>query len=177
MIKVLPGFKAMFTGNLVIDTILVYLPAMVSNATPTFIRRGTPLDKGKIFIDGRRVLGDGKTIEGLIVGIYFGFIVSLSYTIVLGHYILALQLLASSLGALIGDIIGSFIKRRMGIPRGGRALVLDQLDFYLGANALLLASGFKINIWIFLVGAIIVLVLHIITNRVAYMLGLKNVPW
>lgn len=167
----------MFTGNLVIDTVLIYLPAMVSNATPTFIRKGTPLDKGKIFIDGRRILGDGKTIEGLIVGLYFGSIVSFSYTIVFGHYILALQLLASSLGALIGDIIGSFIKRRIGIPRGGRALILDQLDFYLGANALLLATGFKISVWVFFVGAIIVLILHIITNRIAYMLGLKNVPW
>lgn len=167
----------MFTGNLIVDTVLVYLPAMISNATPTFIRKGTPLDKGKVFIDGRRILGDGKTIEGLIVGLYFGFVVSFSYTIVFGHYVLALQLLASSLGALLGDIIGSFIKRRIGIPRGGRALILDQLDFYLGANALLLITGFKINVWVFLVGAVIVLVLHVITNRIAYMLGLKNVPW
>lgn len=177
MIKALFGFKIMFTGNLIVDTLMLYLPAMISNATPVFIKRGKPLDGGKVFIDGRRVFGDGKTVEGLMVGLYFGFITSFSYAIIFGRYILALQLWASSLGALVGDVIGSFIKRRMGIPRGGKALILDQLDFYLGANAFLLITGFKVSIWIFLVGIIIILVLHITSNRIAYMLGLKDVPW
>lgn len=167
----------MFTNNVIIDAILVYLPAMVSNAVPVFIKKGTPLDRGKLFIDGRRILGDGKTIEGFITGLYFGFIVSTLYAIMLNDYILLLQLWASSIGALLGDIIGSFVKRRMGIPRGGKAIGLDQLDFYIGANALLVATMFNISTQLFIVGLVIVMILHIATNRVAYILGLKNVPW
>jgi Putative integral membrane protein DUF46. len=41
------------------DVILIYFPAMAANGSPVFIRRGTPIDLGKIFLDGRRVLGDG----------------------------------------------------------------------------------------------------------------------
>lgn len=167
----------MFTNNVIIDAILVYLPAMVSNAVPVFIKKGAPLDRGKLFIDGRRILGDGKTIEGFITGLYFGFIVSTLYAIMLNDYILLLQLWASSIGALLGDIIGSFVKRRMGIPRGGKAIGLDQLDFYIGANALLVATMFNISTQLFIVGLVIVMILHIATNRVAYILGLKNVPW
>lgn len=167
----------MFTNNVIIDALLVYLPAMVSNAVPVFIKKGIPLDGGKLFIDGRRILGDGKTIEGFITGLYFGFIVSTLYAIMLNDYILLLQLWASSIGALLGDIIGSFVKRRMGIPRGGKAIGLDQLDFYIGANALLVATMFNISAQLFIVGLVIVMILHIATNRVAYILGLKNVPW
>ena len=65
----------------------------------------------------------------------------------------------------------------MGIPRGGKAIGLDQLDFYIGANALLVATMFNISTQLFIVGLVIVIILHIATNRVAYILGLKNVPW
>lgn len=38
-----------------------------------------------------------------------------------------------SLGALIGDLTESFIKRRIGFPPGASLPVADQLDFVAGA--------------------------------------------
>jgi hypothetical protein len=53
-------------------------PAYVSNATPVvvvrFLARRHPIDFGRVFVDGRRVLGDGKTFEGLFSGTAAGFL-------------------------------------------------------------------------------------------------------
>jgi CDP-2,3-bis-(O-geranylgeranyl)-sn-glycerol synthase len=81
-----------------------------------------------------------------------------------------------SLGALSGDLIGAFIKRRLKFPPGFPLPLMDQLDFILGA---LLFSypiyGFNSN------AAFIVLLLtppiHLATNTVAYVLRLKNTAW
>jgi len=42
---------------------------------------------------------------------------------------------------MLGDMLGAFIKRRLSIPRGGRAIGLDQLDFILGSTVLGYAGG------------------------------------
>jgi CDP-2,3-bis-(O-geranylgeranyl)-sn-glycerol synthase len=83
-------------------------------------------------------------------------------------------------GAMLGDIAGSFIKRRRGIERGGSLPLLDQLGFLV--VALLFASlsaDFKtlFTIPVIIAGFIITPVLHLTTNYIAYKLGLKEVPW
>ena len=37
------------------------------------------------------------------------------------------------LGALLGDLTGAFIKRRLGIQPGGLLPIVDQIDFVVGA--------------------------------------------
>ncbi len=165
-------------------TLLLYvLPAMAANGTPVVARRyygrGHPIDCGLRFIDGRRLLGDGKTWEGFIAGM----LASLITGVVIYLALLGLDLeylyyaVLSGLGALMGDIMGSFVKRRLGIERGGRAPVLDQLDFYAGALVVLWVAGVRYNIVSVLSVGAIILMLHIATNRIAYLLGLKEVPW
>ncbi|MEM1610670.1 MAG: CDP-2,3-bis-(O-geranylgeranyl)-sn-glycerol synthase [Sulfolobales archaeon] len=163
--------------------IFIYFPAMAANGAPVFVKRGTPIDLGKIFIDGRRILGDGKTYEGLLVGIIFGTGVGAIYAVALNNQVYIIYSLISSIGALLGDIVGAFIKRRLGIPRGAPAPILDQLSFYLFANLLIKITrldgktGYIIGLWEFIAGAIIVLILHIGTNWGAYKLGIKSVPY
>ena len=59
-----------------LQALIFVLPAYVANGAPVIgvklIGRATPIDRGAKAWDGRRVLGDGKTIEGLIVGISSG---------------------------------------------------------------------------------------------------------
>ena len=43
-------------------------------------------------------------------------------------------------GALLGDALGSFIKRRMGIGRGKPAPILDQIDFLIVATCFVTVS-------------------------------------
>ncbi len=161
---------------LVLNAITLYLPAMVTNATPVFVRKGTPIDLGKKFIDGHRILGDGKTFEGLLVGLYFGFIVSFTYMLLQYDFYSTLILYLSCIAAILGDLLGSFIKRRLGLKRGERALLLDQLDFFLASSIVLIIHGL-VDYILFIVALVIIVLLHIFTNRVAYILGLKNVPW
>ncbi|AFL95301.1 hypothetical protein CL1_1098 [Thermococcus cleftensis] len=157
------------------------LPAYVANASPVLVGGGRPIDGGRTWKDGRRILGDGKTWRGFIGGVAIGTITGLvQYFITpdfygdLGTAVLLAFLL--SLGALLGDLIGSFFKRRANLPRGAPAIGLDQLGFLIAALALAypvktLDSG---QIIFLLVVSPFV---HWGANYFAYKMGWKSVPW
>ncbi|MEM1604917.1 MAG: CDP-2,3-bis-(O-geranylgeranyl)-sn-glycerol synthase [Fervidicoccaceae archaeon] len=166
--------------------LLLYLPAMIANGTPVVVmrgRKGHPIDFGKHFIDGKRILGDSKTIEGVLAGIVAGGVSGLLLGLLyMGEYYfenILLTSFTSSFGAMIGDLLKSFFKRRLGIESGGKMPVADQLDFYLGANLFLLVvpGAIKPNVPVFLLGLLVVPLLHVITNRLAFRAGLKKVPY
>ena len=74
----------------------------------------------------------------------------------------------------MGDALGSFLKRRLGIGRGKPAPLLDQLDFLIVA-LILVALVIKLN-WLFVIVAIVLtLIIHLIANTGAYLLGIKDV--
>lgn len=167
-------------------------PAYVASAIPVIVGGGAPIDAGKRFVDGRRVLGDGKTVRGTVCGFLTGSVVGLIQIVVWKQPLI--QSLSQktigwayppwgwkvpvflSLGALLGDIVASFLKRRIGYGRGVSTPGLDQLDFLVGA--ILLASIF----WLPPLGLIITLLvvtplLHLGLNIVAYKLGFKSEPY
>lgn len=176
---------------IILTTIWLLLPSYVPNNFAVVFGGGRPIDLGRKFIDGARLLGDGKTIRGFVAGGVGGLVVahiqllienllnfniysSVVYTSFLG---IAIGL---AFGALIGDMVGSFIKRRFKVERGGALPLLDQLDFLV--FALLLASfstdfAALFTIPIIIAAFIITPLLHITTNFGAYKLGLKEVPW
>lgn len=162
---------------------LAIIPALVANASPVAFSRFLsgiklhPIDGGRSFIDGRRILGDGKTVEGFVLGVIIGTVVALIEAVLTSTYSLVMAGFISSFGAMLGDVAGSFIKRRLGIARGERAPLLDQLDFYLGSAFCLWIYGVRASLETIALLAIVVAVLHVSTNYVAYKLGLKNVPW
>jgi len=56
-----------------IFSVLFIVPAYFSNAGMVIVGGGKPLDGGKLWRDGRRILGDHKTISGLVKGpLYIG---------------------------------------------------------------------------------------------------------
>jgi len=159
------------------------LPAYVANAAAVLFKGNTPLDANIKFIDGRRLLGKGKTVKGFVGAVLAGTVVGLALGYVEGsvmpRVILAFVL---SLFAMTGDSVGSFLKRRFNIPPGGAAPFLDQWDFVLFA----LAGHWLLLQWIAIplpditqVLAILVLTafMHVATNFAAYKVGLKKVPW
>ena len=165
----------------------------MANATPVIFGGGRPIDGGRKFIDGRPIFGPGKTVRGFIAGLAAGILVgSLQWLITdpFGiwqgdqHYSITVSgasgavtlgfLLA--LGALLGDMMGSFIKRRLGLPRGSRATGLDQLGFVV--IALLLASLVASFSWqMVVVLFLLTLPIHMGTNFINYKLGLKSKPY
>lgn len=160
----------------ILQSIWFILPAYIANGAPVVFGGGPPIDMGKNFSDGKRILGDGKTIRGFIVGILAGTVFG-AIQIGVGNKsggILIIILL--SLGALLGDLVGSFIKRRIGLSRGMAAPGLDQLEFL--AGALILASLVEIPSWEIIITLIIITpAIHLGTNAIGYKMGYKSEPY
>jgi len=171
------------------------LPAYIANALAVVFSGGPPIDFGKFFIDGKRIFGNGKTVGGFIGGITTGVavgwvqviispyllnVVSIYYVIDF-HEVFLIQasvlrgFLLSS-GAMFGDLIGSFIKRRFGLKRGAPAPLLDQLDFLLGAIVFTNLMG-SLQLKYVVILLIITPLIHLSANIIGYMLKLKKEPW
>ncbi|TFF91941.1 CDP-2,3-bis-(O-geranylgeranyl)-sn-glycerol synthase [Candidatus Thorarchaeota archaeon] len=171
------------------------LPAWIANSTPVVFGGGAPIDGGKRFRDGRRILGDGKTIRGFLVGVLFGTLTGIGQVLVapflfpiLSEYVVVTAEMEAilfmslptavllSIGALLGDMGGSFLKRRVGLQSGGPAPVLDQLGFIIAALAL--ASPVIQPSAIYVIVLIsVTLLTHWISNVAGYLLGFKDNPW
>jgi len=174
--------------NAIVNSILAFLPALIANGSPVVvigkaIKKTTPMDFNHKFIDERPILGRSKTWEGFIVGTLCGTITGLVYGIILGNILWIVYGLLMGLGAMIGDSLNSFIKRRLNISPGEPFIPLDQLSFVLTAYAIVKASaidslvGHSISLVELAIIVYVVLVLHPLTNLVAYKLGLKDKPW
>ena len=77
-------------------------------------------------------------------------------------------------GALLGDALGSFLKRRLGIERGKPAPIMDQLDFIIVA-LILVSLVVKLSLMFVVTAILLTLIIHLLTNTGAYLLGLKDV--
>jgi len=132
------------------------------------------LDGGKSCFDGQRILGAHKTVRGLFSGIVAGSIVGLAESSVDNRLLLGGFMIA--LGAVLGDLLGAFFKRRLRIKPGDPLPIVDQLDFVLGG--LLLGQVFFHMNWISVFIVILVTPpIHLGTNYGAFKLGLKRTRW
>ncbi|MET1123930.1 MAG: CDP-2,3-bis-(O-geranylgeranyl)-sn-glycerol synthase [Archaeoglobaceae archaeon] len=167
------------------------LPAYTPNNFAVLLGGGRPIDLGRNFIDGKRILGDGKTFRGFFGGVAGGIFVanvqygiekltgveiysSLSYS---EFFVLTFLL---TLGAMLGDSVGSFLKRRFGYERGEPFPVVDQLTFLLISLAIASTSDAFWKLFdttTVLLAIVITPPLHVFVNFLAYMLKLKEVPW
>ena len=130
---------------------------------------------GRKLGDGERILGDNKTFRGFLGGLAVGTLVGVLMSYISSRDLLAIAVPAS-LGGLLGDLVGAFIKRRLKIPPGGSLPVVDQLDFVVGA--VLCASLFyQISTGTLLILFLLTPPIHFLTNVGAYALGLKEHYW
>ncbi|MFB6132510.1 MAG: CDP-2,3-bis-(O-geranylgeranyl)-sn-glycerol synthase [Halanaeroarchaeum sp.] len=167
------------------------LPAYVPNNVAVLAGGGKPIDGGRVW-KGQRVLGDGKTWRGTGAGILAGVIVAggLNWIQPVASGLLGVALptfsgtvaVALAGGAMLGDVLASFLKRRTGRERGAAFPVVDQLDFVVVAllAVFVLAPRWFASLFTpAVIVAVIVLTpaLHLLTNGIAYLLGLKDEPW
>jgi len=162
--------------ELIIEALKFIFPAYCANAIPVITGGGYPIDFGKKFFDGKPILGKNKTFQGFFSGLIIGTTVGLVESAFFGYHLFFGLLL--SLGALFGDLIGAFVKRRLGLAPGELLPVIDQIDFILGAIlfSFLISPPNKSGELILAV-LIITPPIHLLTNFAAYKLGLKNNPW
>ena len=172
-------------------TIYFILPAYFSNGAGLVFGGGIPVDFGKCDKNGVRWIGNGVTWRGLIGGTLIGtltgaiqgylgpkiiemlgqnlitpIITNIPEGIVIGFLL--------GFGALLGDAIGSFLKRRLGIGRGKPTPILDQLDFLIVA-LMLVSLVVKLNWLVIVIAIVLTLIIHLIANTGAYLLGMKDV--
>jgi CDP-2,3-bis-(O-geranylgeranyl)-sn-glycerol synthase len=175
----------------VVTAVWAMLPAYVPNNAAVLAGGGRPIDGGRT-MGGRRLLGDGKTWRGTVSGWAVGATLALALNqlapgasdalaVELPEFPLAAAV-ALPLGAMGGDIGASFLKRRTGRERGAPFPGVDQLDFVVGALLLTapVAVDWFTDTFTLPVLAVVLLltpVLHVATNGLAYVLGLKDEPW
>lgn len=159
---------------LIIEAIKFIFPAYCANGAPVIGGGGRALDFGKNFFDGKRIFGTNKTFRGfffgLVIGAGVGFVEFLLFNYPFWFCLL------SPLGALLGDLTGAFLKRRLGISPGGLLPIVDQVDFVVGA--LIFCYPLGILTWqLALIVLVITPPIHLFTNFIAYKLKLKKNPW
>ena len=190
-----------------LSALWLMLPAYLANMLPVFVGGGPPIDLGRKWRDGRRILGDGKTWRGLLLAPLVAALLTGGLQWLVDHtawgaehgfpgwgpspwwFPLAYML---GFGALAGDAIESFFKRRTGRERGERWFPFDQLDFVVGAllsgllaGALLAAAGATegnhfLDVFTWPRVLVIVLLtpaLHLLVNFIGWKIGAKKEPW
>ena len=208
----------------VLALLLLYGPAYLSNTGAMIFGKAIPkitgmkvwvIDGGKDWKDGNRLLGDGKSWNGLLGGpLLSAFLTMLATYLwhgngleskpfydpmmmaeyhlpfdgIFGFYGSAFFIgYVLGFGSLVGDSLGSFVKRRRGLKREGdissKAPLLDTLPFAIvcfmfglilfpnqlyGSHQLIPSM-----IWLLILTPII----HRSVNVLGYKLGLKSVPY
>src|SRR5437879_10217283 len=92
-----------------LDALLFIGPSYVANAAPLLLGGGTPLDGGRNFLDGERILGAHKTVRGLFAGIIAGSAIGLAESPVDGRLLLGGIMVAW--GTVVGCRGGGLLKK------------------------------------------------------------------
>lgn len=178
-------YHSMTASQYILLLITLYLPAMVANMAPVFAAKynlllwlNKPVDLG-ISFRGKRILGENKTIRGFVVGAVAAGIAGLLLWQILSMrpyetmYSALVYGVATGVGALIGDAVKSFFKRRRGIASGELWIPFDQIDFVIGAT--LVGIYFvEIPFTFFLTAIIVIGFLSFVVSKIGFALHIKK---
>lgn len=180
--------------EIIIKAFYLVLPAYLANMAPVIFGRlhwlnflARPIDGGKKIGD-QYLFGQNKTWRGLVSAVIFATLISWLQAFLFGynwfHSISLVNYPADFLlfgflagaGAILGDLLKSFFKRRFKIKSGQAWPIFDQLDFVVGffiATYWLVVPSLSIMLTVFL----LTLILHPLINISAYLLKIKKVWW
>jgi len=149
---------------------------VVANGVPVIMRKlmgpsmDYPLDMGRLFIDGKPILGATKTWRGVFFSVLLTTLVSgaTGYGLLLGAQVALL--------AMLGDMASSFTKRRMNMPSSSRALLLDQVPESL-LPALVMMPAFSLEWQDVIVLVLAFIMLELLLSKFLYKLGFRKTPY
>jgi CDP-2,3-bis-(O-geranylgeranyl)-sn-glycerol synthase len=154
------------------------LPAYAANMAPPFLKYWSGWNRPI----HARLLGEHKTVLGFAIGVAVGILATAMQAAIATPLALVdyrhWLLLGFGFGtsAMFGDCIKSLAKRKLGIAPGMRWFPFDQLDFVLGALAV-------VGVWAGLswqdvaVILLVSLIGDLLANRLAFLLRIKDTPW
>jgi CDP-2,3-bis-(O-geranylgeranyl)-sn-glycerol synthase len=148
----------------------------IANGTPVVAKKvfgdrfAWPIDGGLVLPDGRPLFGRSKTLRGIVAA--------------LGVTTVAAPLLGldAEVGALVavaamaGDLLSSFLKRRLGLAPSSQAVGLDQIPeslFAFVACRSELALGYPD----ILVGTVAFLLGELLLSRLLYIIRVRDEPY
>lgn len=171
----------------------LFLPAGFANMAPVLFHNhlkwlAVPIDGGMEF-GGKSLFGSHKTWRGLLVagavgGVLFLAQQALAYNLPETVYWSPFNIthlpwwfgIVFGLGAIGGDLVKSFFKRRVGIAPGHSWIPFDQIDFILGSG--LVAQFFLLLTWQMWVLLIVVgLFAHITVKHIGFWLHIEKSSW
>lgn len=133
-------------------------------------RWAAPIDGGLVLPDGRPLLGRSKTWRGLLAAVAATTLAAplLGLPAAIGAWV--------GLGAMAGDALSSFTKRRLGTPPSGRATGIDQIPEAL-VPLLLVREPLGLPWWLVLAVTSAFFVLEIPLARLWHRLGWRDKPY
>lgn len=157
-----------------IDTLLpMSLAVHYFNTGAVAFANDRPLDFGKVLWDGHRLLGEGVSVRGTIGGLLVALLCSCA---AVGYR--PAPLLVGAFSGMLGDALGSFIKRRFALPSGSQVVVLDQLGAILPILILnTFSNSLHLNPRQLVVLALSTLSVPIFGNLYLFLTDRKCVPW
>ena len=164
----------------IVELVYLMLPAYCANMAAPFAK----LWRGWNRPINERLLGSHKTV----VGFAFGVATAVGVAFLQSRFSpAAIRLLwepqsgiavglASGVGALGGDALKSFFKRRIGLAPGARWIPADQLDFAIGALAGL-ALFVELGLTDVLAIIVFTFVADIVVNQIAFRAHVRDSAW
>jgi CDP-2,3-bis-(O-geranylgeranyl)-sn-glycerol synthase len=175
--------------NFILKAMWFIAPAGFATMVPVLVRPifgflAYPVD-ANYKINGEPLFGKNKTWRGVIFAtltgvVYFWFQKSLvdipwfASISIINYKTTSLWFgFLMGLGAIVGDLIKSFFKRRFKIPPGVSWFPFDQIDYVIGALAFLAPlyfPGFRFSLGLLLVG----IGLHLLSNVLGHVMKLRK---
>jgi CDP-diglyceride synthetase len=158
-----------------INSQLVLLIAL-ANVAPLIGKRmlggslAHPLDGGLTFFDTRPLFGGSKTVRGILLAILLTSAAAplIGLPVAIGTRV--------AVAAMAGDLLSSFVKRRVGLPPSSKATGLDQIPESL--LPLLACRGpLPLTLVDIAAGVAVFFVGEVVLSRLFYRLGLRDRPY
>ncbi len=192
-----------FDLKFILLALYFFSPAYCANMAPPFAKYlgifkslDKPIDGNKTF-KGKPILGSHKTWRGIVSGIIAGILAVLiqSWLYNFNYFFRNISLInynqinlfvfgfLISFGTLFGDCFFAFLKRRIGKKPGEKWLPFDQINYVIGCSLFLTPylwqffpdKTFFLILWALLLT--LTFFLHIIFNRLGYVLKIHQAKW
>ncbi|WP_455204301.1 CDP-archaeol synthase [Kaarinaea lacus] len=148
----------------------------IANGTPVIVKKllgpfwAFPVDTNKILFDGQPVFGPSKTIRGLVSSVLATSLGAalLSFYWLHGFYI--------AVSAMVGDLLSSFVKRRMGKASSSMALGIDQIPESLLP---MIVSKYLLDLpWLSVALVVVIFfITELLLSILLYKLKIRDVPY
>ena len=149
---------------------------MLANGSPVVAKKifGNyclwPIDGNIKFVDGRPLFGASKTVRGILVSIFITSACAplLGLTLKIGLVVATM--------AMAGDLLSSFLKRRLGLQSSSKAMGLDQIPESL-FPLLACRQALSLMALDIIAGTAIFFVGEVVLSRVLFRLHVRDRPY